>query len=708
MRPSATPVVVKYRKCLTRVVLPSPRLRMFGRTRAMSMELARLDALRALEILDTPPEETFDQLADLAAEIFDTPMALVSLVDETRQWFKAHPGLKVSETPREWSFCNHAIQLGRNGLMVVEDATLDPRFAANPLVTGELGLRFYAGAVLTDGNGQNLGTLCVLDTKARSRPPERKLTRLRSLASLIVRGFEVRQLARRLSEKQSLLGLAERMAGLGHWRVTPGLRTVEWSDEVYNIYGVTRETFNPVYGEGIEFHSSEDRLELGRKFRTALTTGEPFEYVVRVPAADGSVKVIQGKAEVQRDDNGRIVSLVGVLQDVTGYEAALNEAADAVSAKSAFLANMSHEIRTPLTSIIGYSELAASRPSVGDDIRQDIGRVHMASQALLATVNDILDFSKLEAGQVTLNLAPVNLAGLAQQTLDILELQADAKGLKLGLTVREGGDGLFSLDRSRVSQILLNLIGNAVKFTASGSVQVNLSRNLEAGTIRLEVRDTGAGISEEGQARIFRRFSQIDGDTSVGGGTGLGLAICRGLAATMGGTIGVESRLGEGSCFWLEIPAMPALVGAGARIEQADDDAGLAGVRILLADDHPVNRELARLTLVRLGADVVAVEDGALALEAEARQAFDAILLDIRMPVMGGIEACERLRARGVVAPIFAFTAEADHFDLVSAPGRTFDGVIEKPINPASMVSTIRAALADEGEDRSEGKVVFL
>jgi len=167
-------------------------------------EEARLAALRALDVLDTPPEEHFDQLADLAAEIFDTPIALVSLVDQDRQWFKSRHGLKATETPRSWSLCDHAVQMGPKGLLVVEDASRDPRFSANPLVTGDLGLRFYAGAVLTSAEGHNLGALCVIDTKPRLRPTDRKLNRLRILADLVVNAFEQRQLVRTLNARLAL------------------------------------------------------------------------------------------------------------------------------------------------------------------------------------------------------------------------------------------------------------------------------------------------------------------------------------------------------------------------------------------------------------------------------------------------------------------------------------------------------------------------
>lgn len=659
----------------------------------MSTEEARLAALQAMDILDTSSEDHFDQLADLAAEIMDTPIALVSLVDRDRQWFKARHGLNAVETPRDWSFCDHAVQAGPMALLVVEDATLDPRFASNPLVTGEMGLRFYAGAVLTDSQGHNLGALCAIDTKPRPRPSDRKLNRLRILADLVVKAMEQRLMGRQLEEKQRLIDLAEHMSGVGHWRVTPASQTVEWSDEVYRIYGLSRETFTPTYGQGIELHSPAEMEDLGRKFQAALTTGKAFEYKGTVPLPDGSFKTVVGKSDSQRDKFGNVVSLVGVLQDVTQYEEALAAAREAVAAKSAFLANMTHEIRTPLTSIIGYSELAASRSTIDEMTRQELDRVKTAGKALLATVNDILDFSKLEAGLVTFKKTPVRLGDLVQQTFDLLEIQAAAKDLVLDLSIDQGADGPFEMDGDRVRQVLINLIMNAVKFTTAGGVTVRLSRDLAAGKVRIEVRDTGPGISEEGQARLFQRFSQIDSVASGHGGTGLGLAICQGLVTAMGGELGVQSSLGQGSCFWFELPAETSAQGGESSPSAAQLRKDLTGLRILVADDHTVNRELAKVMLASAGAEVTTVVDGAEAVIAAQSQRLDAILLDIRMPILGGVEACAQIRESGASFPILAFTAEAENCGVVLEPGVAFDGVVTKPIHLASMVATICDAL---------------
>ena len=183
-----------------------------------AQETRRLAALHALGALDTPPDQTFDRLTALAAELFDTPIALVSLVDAERQWFKSRVGLEAESTPREFAFCAHAIDLEQNAVMVVEDARLDPRFATNPLVTGHPDIRFYAGAVLTTREGENIGTLCVIDQKPRTTPSDVELARLKLLARIVMDEFELVRTTRATNEKQRLLELAEAASGIGHWR----------------------------------------------------------------------------------------------------------------------------------------------------------------------------------------------------------------------------------------------------------------------------------------------------------------------------------------------------------------------------------------------------------------------------------------------------------------------------------------------------------
>ena len=399
---------------------------------------------------------------------------------------------------------------------------------------------------------------------------------------------------------------------------------------------------------------------------------------------------------------GRYIGLTDVIRDVTARKAleaqlqdARAEAEAAAAVKGEFLANMSHELRTPLTSILGFTRLAIEQEAASGLLRDYIERVDSASQALLATVNDILDFSKLEAGQVDIRPRPINLDLAVKGSLDLFLPQASAKDLDLSYFCERPGLSV-SCDPDRLRQILLNLIGNAVKFTAVGGISVSVRYDDQQESVTVEVTDTGAGIPSDKISALFQRFSQIDGSlTRVAGGTGLGLAICKGLVEAMGGQIGVSSRLGVGSCFWFCVPS--PVVRETASIDGAQADfAVVDGLRVLVVDDHPTNRELARLILAGLGAETHEARDGAEAIEVAGSQPVDVILMDLRMPKFDGMAALKMIREGdgcNSSTPILAFTADTDDRTRKALLEAGFDGVVSKPLLPEMLVMAVSDAL---------------
>ncbi|HWU13291.1 MAG TPA: PAS domain S-box protein [Caulobacter sp.] len=625
--------------------------------------------------------------------------------------------------------------------------------------------------------------------------------------------------------------MAERMAGVGHWRVEAATRAVSLSEQMYRIYGLSPAL--PLELDALMAMSHpDDQATAHQRLRVALATGEPMEEAVfRIVRSDGQVRSITSASVVEKDSDGQVVAVIGMMRDITeqrrsalalaqsearyrllaenasdvilhcdaagrityispavlavigrhpedligssvfewiepedafGVRAAVAtqlrsrgtapatavefrvrdkqgrelwfearptlafdpvsgevtgitdvlrditarraleaelrtaraQAEAAAAVKSEFLANMSHELRTPLTAVLGFSRLAEEQPELSDTTRGYLRRASNAGQALLLTVNDILDFSKLEAGQVEISPRPMSPAQVASETLELFTNQAASKGVALSLGDLEALPRAVRADPDRVRQILLNLIGNAVKFTATGGVRVDIAFESRDQRLTFKVTDTGPGIAEDRVDRLFQRFSQVDASsTRKHGGTGLGLAICKGLAEAMDGEIGVRSRAGEGSCFWFAIPA-PAMEALAEVMIPAQDAVDLpTGLRVLVADDNRANRDLVRAMLTPLAAEITEASDGHGAVAAAANASFDIILMDLRMPGLDGAGATQRIRGENgpnAAVPILAFSADLEH----AQGSGLFDGVVGKPLAGANLLTAISRAMA--------------
>jgi PAS domain S-box-containing protein len=419
---------------------------------------------------------------------------------------------------------------------------------------------------------------------------------------------------------------------------------------------------------------------------------------------DGAMIWLEAHPRAVYDAEGRFVEFQDVIRDITAHKglaedlSLARDAAEAAAAvKSDFMANMSHEIRTPLTAVIGFSSLISARTDLDPTAREHADRITSAGRTLLALVNDVLDFSKLEAGRMELAPKPVNPAIVAREALDLFSLQAESKGLDLVFDSGPTLPACLALDPKAVGQVLLNLLGNAVKFSDAGQVALSLAYDHGAQRLKVAVRDSGPGLTAEQAERLFQRFSQVDASsTRRHGGTGLGLAICKGLVEAMDGEIGVDSVVGQGSTFRFEIPAPLAEPGRTAQ----DGAVGLHeldGLRLLVVDDNPINRELVRAVLTPLGIEVTETVDGANGLDVAAGLPFDIILLDIRMPGLDGPQVLARLRAEpgpNQDTPVLAFSAEVD-----AGATAGFDDFVSKPLDPMALVQAIAYWTAYETAD---------
>ncbi len=363
---------------------------------------------------------------------------------------------------------------------------------------------------------------------------------------------------------------------------------------------------------------------------------------------------------------------------------------------AAFLANMSHEIRTPMNGVLGMAEALALTELPGDS-REWVDVIRQSGRQLLRLLDDILDFSRIDAGHLELECAPFSVSQLLAQVERVYGLKAREKGLgfSAGLTGPDPGWRLG--DRLRVAQILNNLVSNAMKFTPTGWVAVRAFKD-EADALVFEVEDTGIGMTEEELDRVFDRFSQADASvTRRFGGSGLGLAIVRGLAEAMNGAVAVTSTPEKGSLFRVRLP----LEIAAAEIAPPTDSSvsgGVAGLRALVAEDHPNNRRVMAALLSAAGVEAEFVENGALAVERLQAQAFDVVLMDVAMPVMDGVEAMRAIRAweaeqRIARTPIIAITANAMAHQIEAYLQAGMDSVIAKPIEPQSLFAALASAV---------------
>ena len=472
----------------------------------------------------------------------------------------------------------------------------------------------------------------------------------------------------------------------------------------------TGQSFEELRGSGwLTAVHPDDRADTARIWSAAVAGRSIYELEHRLRAADGSYRSMMVRAVPILADDGSIAQWIGVHTDITASRQAeaellrAKEAAEAATrAKSDFLATMSHEIRTPMNGVIGMTEMLLSTPLSSP--QQEIARtIQHSGEALLTIINDILDFSKIEAGKLEFEEVEIDLLELVRGTTELMQPQAEAKGVPIFSDLDRTVPRLVRGDGGRLRQVLLNLLSNALKFTARGEVRLQVSvdhDNADRATLRFRISDTGIGFGPEVQERLFRAFSQADSSTTRKfGGTGLGLAICKQLVERMSGEIGCQSTPGRGATFWFTVQlgkpaarrALPlhAEPPPGASLQTP---MGVASreLRILVAEDNVVNQRVVQHQLRLLGYAADIVPNGRAALDALRASRYDLVLMDCHMPELDGFETTRRIRAaEGHQPHIIAVTASAMQGDRELCFAAGMDDYVTKPLRAASLLDVL-------------------
>jgi PAS domain S-box-containing protein len=533
------------------------------------------------------------------------------------------------------------------------------------------------------------------------------------------------------------LDAAQEAAKIGFWSYDAMTLRLEWSNGLKSIFDMPPENASPTYEEYWSCVFPEDKPFLEDRLKEQLQpmSTPVISYVYRIITKKGVLKYLQHIGRQICDKEGRIIEVYGSIQDITERKRAeeelqkhkehleelveartaeltqAKEAAEVANqAKSTFLANMSHEIRTPMTAILGYTDLLQD-PTLPPEKRNSyLTAIHSSGEHLLGLISDILDLSKIEAGRLTLKLGRCDVVSLLSDVASVMRSNVVQRGISITVDYHGPIPESINTDETRLRQAIINLVGNAAKFTERGGIRIEASylpnwlENRAA--VKIDVIDTGIGIPADVLPKLFKPFSQ--GDSSISrkfGGTGLGLAISRQLAEILGGTLTATSVFGQGSCFTLTIPtgdlqgvAMlrnPAEVEHETPVPQQQPPAktNLAGIHILLAEDGEDNRELINTVLRNAGAMVDTAANGRIAVDKAESTHYDLILMDINMPEMDGYEATRIIRSHGFTRPIVALTANAMAGDSELCRQAGCDEYLSKPINRTLMLQTIAAQI---------------
>ncbi len=689
----------------------------------------RLRALAESGLLDSEPEESFDRVTNLATRILKVPVALVSLVTDSRQFFKSACGLpepwaSQRETPLSHSFCQHVV--GAGVPLVINDAREHPLVMDN-LAVKDLSVVAYLGVPILDRKENVLGAFCAIHHEPHEWTQD-EISTMTTLAKVVTSEISLRERIAAEQRDQVVLAASEEKLAL----------LLESTGE--GIYGIDSNgvcTFhNPACLRLLG--AAEDEDLVGKNMHELIhhtrVDGESYPiddcHIRKAVLENRGVHIddevfwrLDGTSfpaeywsyPIRRDGKtiGAVVAFVDITQRKDEEEQLIRAKENAEKArrraeyadrqKTRFLANVSHEIRTPMNAILGFSELLEGIVDTPKS-KQYVSAIRASGKALLALINDILDLSKIESNKLEVNPEPSDIREVVESIRVLLFQQAAERNIDLRTEIAAEVPEVLVLDRLRLRQILLNLLSNAIKFTDEGGVHLDVrseKRPMDEKHVDLHiaVSDTGRGIPEDQLKSVFKPFEQVETAPDViDEGTGLGLSIARRLAKLMDGEITVESAADEGSTFTLTLTKVPLSTDVAASATSAQPERNLdllEPAKILVVDDNPFNRELAGGYFDDTHHTVHFAENGAVGLELAREIDPDVILMDVRMPVMNGITARKTAKEDPTLQeiPMIAVTASSMKDESVRMR-EIFDGYIRKPFSRAELFQELSLFLS--------------
>lgn len=655
-----------------------------------SIEDRRLSALYGYNILDTAPEQHFDDIISIAAHVLDAPIAAINLIDRDRQWFKSEVGLGAREMPLDDSICKQVLLEAEN--LVIPDLAKDARFSCNRLVSVEAGLRFYAGVLLKNTEGLALGTLCVLDTKPRPEGlSEQQRFTLEALARQVMTLLELRKSVQAQKESEAKFRTIANAMPQMVWSTLPDGYHDYYNDRWYEFTGVP---YGSTDGEGWNdmFHP-DDREHAWEVWRHSLATGEQYEIEYRLKNHSGGYRWTLGRALPIRDDKGKIVRWMGTCTDIHEQKEAQEALRESDRRKDEFLAMLAHELRNPLAPISAAAHVLSIDGVAREKIVQVGEIISRQTRHMTALIDDLLDVSRVTRGLVKIDNVAVDMKLVMEQAIEQVRPLALARNHHLD-SVLPLEEALVTGDESRLVQILSNLLTNAVRYTPyAGRISVQL--DIEPEHVLLIVRDNGIGMNQDLLQIVFDPFTQgqRSSDRSQGG-LGLGLALVKSLVELHRGTVSACSDgPGQGSQFKVVLPRL---------LDEEDTlqsepildaiDFSETALRVLIVDDNADAAQMLGM-LVEAGGCQAYIENHPLkALERAKIIRPNICLLDIGLPELDGMELARQLRLAPETrdAKLIAVTGYGQEDDRLASQAAGFDEHLVKPVELEQLVSIFR------------------